>query len=68
MIKNADPWLVYLPKPVIANEKIDGHMIEQHKPPLMKANVATLPVVNKPINIKAMPNKPNTDKVRVGFC
>src|SRR4051812_38611849 len=68
IIKNAEPWLVYLPKPVIANEKMDGHIIEQHKPPLINEKVATLPVVHKPASINATPSKLNTVKVRVGFC
>src|ERR1700761_7504491 len=68
IIKNAEPWLVYLPKPVIESEKIDGHIIEQHRPPLMKLKVATEPVVHKPTSIKITPSIPSTDKVRVGFC
>src|SRR5476651_2141789 len=68
IIKNADPWLVYFPKPVMDSAKMDGHIIEQHKPPLMKEKVAKRPVVNKPVSIKAIPNKPNTASVRVGCC
>src|ERR1700759_3229172 len=68
IIKNAEPWLVYFPKPVIDKANIEGHMMEQQRPPLMNENVATLPVVNKPISMKITPNIPNTDTVRVGFC
>ena len=68
MIKNAEPWLVYFPNPVIDNEKIEGHIIEQHNPPLMNAKVATVPVVHKPVSMNNTPNTPNTAKVRVGFC
>jgi hypothetical protein len=67
IIKNADPWLVYLPKPVTDNEKIDGHMIEQHKPPLINANMAIIPVVIKPMIINIAPNTPNMASVRTGF-
>lgn len=45
---NDDAWLVYFPRPFIANVKIQGHMTEQNKPPLKKQNSATVPEVNKP--------------------
>ena len=53
--KNEDPWDVYLPKPVMLNEKIQGHIIEQKRPPLIKANNATVPVENSPISIAVNP-------------
>ena len=37
------------------NEKIQGHIIEQKRPPLIKANNATVPVENSPISIAANP-------------
>ena len=49
------------------NAKIDGHIIEQNKPPLKKAKIATLPVVNKPTSIAITPNKPNVFNVRAGL-
>lgn len=67
IINNDDPWLVYLPKPAMAKAKMDGHMIEQHKPPLIMANIPMLPVVNKPITKVAAPNNPNRVNVRTGF-
>ncbi len=37
MIKKAEPCVVYLPKPVMDSVKMQGHMMEQHNPPLKKA-------------------------------
>jgi hypothetical protein len=37
---------VYLPNPAIANEKIDGHIMLKNNPPLIKAKIAIVPVVN----------------------
>ncbi len=68
IIKNAEPWLVYFPKPATAKAKIDGHIMEQHKPPLIKANKPIRPVVNNPTTIANTPNKPKIVKVRTGFC
>jgi hypothetical protein len=33
------------PRPAIAREKIDGHMILKNNPPLIKAKIAIVPVV-----------------------
>ncbi len=35
--KNAEPCEVYFPSPFILKENIEGHIIEQNKPPLKKA-------------------------------
>ena len=37
IIKNAEPCVVYFPKPAIDKVKIQGHIIEQNNPPLKKA-------------------------------
>jgi len=55
MMRNADPWLVYLPSPAIAREKIHGHITEQKSPPLMKANIAVSPSVNVRVGIGICP-------------
>src|SRR6266702_83181 len=68
MIRKVDPWAVYLPRPVIDRVKIEGHMIEQQRPPLMKANVEKWPTVSKPTTIARIPNKPNITRVLTGFC
>ena len=44
--RKEEPCEVYFPKPVILSEKIQGHIIEQNKPPLMKENSAISPVEN----------------------
>ena len=67
MIKNADPWLVYLPRPPTPNEKIQGHIIEQHKPPEIIANTETMPLVNTPISMATVANKERVSKVLTGF-
>ena len=63
-----NPGLVYFPKPVIAKENIEGHIIEQHKPPLINENTANMPVENKPTSINITPNTPKVTSVRTGFC
>ena len=55
--KNDEPWDVYFPKPVILKENIHGHMIEQNKPPVRKANNAISPDPNIPINIAITPKE-----------
>ena len=65
--KNAEPWEVNLPSPLILNAKIEGHIIEQNKPPLKKAKIAIVPLVNKPTNIAITPNKPKVFNVRAGL-
>ena len=56
---------MYLPRFFILKAKIQGHIIEQHKPPLKNANNAIFPVEKIPI---IMENKPRIlNKVRV-FC
>lgn len=60
------PCEVYFPKSCILKAKMEGHIIEQHKPPLKKANSAILPEVNNPINIAITPKKPNIFKVNAG--
>src|ERR1700741_1444116 len=67
MIKNAAPCLVYFPNPAIDKLKIDGHMIEQNKPPLNIAYTATGPVVKTPITIEATPNRLNNKSVFAGL-
>ena len=48
-------------------EKIQGHIIEQNKPPLKNAKIAIVPLVNKPISIAITPNKPNVFSVSAGL-
>ena len=48
------------------NENIEGHIIEQNKPPLKKEKIAILPVVNSPKVIAAAPNKPKIFNVNDG--
>ena len=59
IIKNDEPCEVYFPIPLILNEKIQGHIIEQNKPPVKNANNAILPEANTPINIAITPNRLN---------
>ncbi len=68
IIRKAEPWLVYFPNPAIANANMEGHIIEQHKPPLMKANNPTRPVVINPTTMANTPSIPNMVNVRTGFC
>ena len=37
IMRNADPCVVYFPRPAMDNEKILGHMIEQANPPQRNA-------------------------------
>src|ERR1700744_2109516 len=67
IINKDEPWPVYFPKPAMAKEKIEGHMIEQHKPPLTIANKPKVPVVHKPNIMVPTPNKPNIVSVRTGL-
>ena len=67
MINNDEPWLVYFPKPLMAKAKIQGHITEQNKPPLIKEYSAKLPVLTKPIIIMAQAVKLNIIKVRAGL-
>ena len=46
---------------------MDGHIIEQNRPPLKKANNAKRPELNKPIRTDAIPKKPNIFRVNAGF-
>ena len=39
------------PNPLILKAKIDGHIIEQQRPPLKNAKRAIYPVLNKPISM-----------------
>ena len=64
IIKNEEPWLVYLPIPAMAKLKIYGHNTEQAIPPQIKANMDTCPVVSNTITIAT---KPNTEKYNNAF-
>ena len=46
---------------------MDGHIIEQNKPPLRKAKIATVPLVNNPTSIAITPNNPNVFNVSAGL-
>ena len=50
---------VYFPRPVILNENIQGHIIEQKRPPVKNANKAISPEPNIPINMAITPSKLN---------
>jgi hypothetical protein len=43
MIRNAEPWLVYFPSPLMASVKIFDHIMELNNPIPMMANMAVLP-------------------------
>ena len=47
-------------------KQIEGHIIEQQRPPLKKANNAILPVVNNPISIASILN-PKILSVKAGL-
>ena len=68
MIKNEEACPVNFPIPAIANEKIQGHMMEQKSPPLKNANTDTVPFVIKPISIANAPSDPKIKSVNAGFC
>jgi len=48
-------------------EKMDGHMIEQNKPPLRKAYKETRPSVSKPVSMAMTPRMPKVINVFAGF-
>ncbi len=60
MIKKPDAWLVYFPKPAVANEKMQGHMIEQNKPPVKNAYTLSVPVLSNPMSMAIVPNVPRS--------
>lgn len=68
IIKKPEAWLVYFPNPAVANEKMQGHMIEQNKPPLKNEYTLIWPMVIKPINIATVPRIPKIIRVKAGFC
>ena len=63
IIKNDEPCDVYFPRPFILKSKMQGHIIEQNKPPLIKAYNATYPLLNNPINIDKIPKQPKILRV-----
>ena len=67
MIKNAEPWDVYFPKPEILNVKIQGHMIEQNKPPESNAYKANWPDAKIPMSTPITPNVLNIFNVVIGL-
>ena len=67
IIKKADPCEVYFPRPAILKVKIQGHIMEQNKPPDKNANKATLPWVKRPTNIPIRPSKLNIFRVVTGL-
>ena len=46
---------------------MEGHIIEQNKPPLKKAKIATVPLVYNPTNIAITPKRPNVFNVNAGL-
>ena len=62
-----EPWFVYFPKPVIAKAKMQGHITEQNKPPLIKEYNAKLPVLTKPMIIITQAVRLNIINVRAGL-
>ena len=58
---------MYFPKLVKLRAKIDGHIIEQKRPPLRKAYTAISPVVNKPTSMAISPSKPKIFNVESGL-
>ena len=67
IIKNAEPWAVYFPRPVRLKVNMHGHIIEQNKPPESKAYNAKLPEVKTPIIIPIIPRELNIFKVLIGL-
>jgi len=67
MIKNAEPWLVYFPNPPTPNEKIQGHITEQAKPPAIKAYTEVMPFVNTPTSIAAVAKIDTANNVLTGY-
>ena len=67
IIKKAEPWEVYFPKPAILNEKIHGHIIEQKRPPLKNANNAKFPEPKSPISMAKTPKALNIFNVATGL-
>lgn len=67
IIRNVDPWEVYLPRPVMLSVNMQGHIIEQNNPPDNNAYRANSPEANTPIPIPRIPNKLNIFKVLVGL-
>ena len=65
--KKEEPCDVYLPKPLILNANIEGHIIEQKSPPVNKANKATDPEENNPIKIPIIPKRLNIFIVLIGL-
>ncbi len=67
MIRNAEPCVVYFPKPAIERLKMACHMIEQNNPPLKKEYIATFPTVNNPISIAVRPRRLKIKRVLAGL-
>ena len=67
MIKNADPCDVYFPSPEILNVKIQGHMIEQNRPPESNAYKANWPDAKIPMTTPITPNVLNIFNVVIGL-
>ena len=67
IIKNEDPWEVYFFKSYILIAKMQGHIIEQKRPPLKNENNAIFPEEKRPIVIARKPSKLNIFNVNVGL-
>ena len=67
MIKRLLPWLVCLPRPAMANVKIQGHNVLQNKPTLVKANTLVIPVVNIPITKARIPSVEKISNILAGL-
>lgn len=66
MISNEEPWLVYLPKPVMARVKMLDHMIELNSPMLMIAHIAVLPLLKITKSKRIKLAKAKIESVRAG--
>ena len=67
IIRNDDPWEVYFFKPVILNEKIHGHMMEQNNPPHKNAYILTSPVLKIPYIIEIVAKQLKINSVLIGL-
>ena len=67
MIKNADPWAVYFPRPAILKVNMQGHIIEQKSPPDSSAYSANSPEAKTPTSIPKTPRTLNIFKVLIGL-
>ena len=67
IIKKADPCEVYFPNPEMLKVKIQGHIIEQNKPPESNAYNANCPDAKMPMRTPTTPKVLKIFKVVIGL-